>query len=218
MKIPYASLAFAGFIFAATSVTSSAATLSSYTPDENPGDWGMNWANNSTWQNFLTPVTLAAPALVDSFSIYTLAVLANPTSVVLKYTDGSATTPNTANLVTTTSSNVTTDRVGATGYPHLARVTVGFAATLLQAGTYWFGLSGDAQELGWGTNWRGTNIAYQLDRDTPIGTPGVGSFGYALGGTVSTPGPIAGAGLPALLALSGFAAWRRRRPLGVRSA
>ncbi len=75
--------------------------------------------------------------------------------------------------------------------------TVSYSATLDWQLTGWFQAYKDPQ---------GTRSVSGSFSEVDSMTVQLGSFP-----TLSTPGPIAGAGLPVLLGLAGFGAWRRRR-------
>jgi hypothetical protein len=208
------SLFTAGLIAAAAA---SSAGATSVLVDSSPvGNNNGVWSNTTDGQNFLVQFTLGSAASISEFDIYTFDFLAHPgTSVTLRLRGDDGGTPGVSNLAefATTLSNVS-----GSGPSTLAGAS--FAPINLAAGTYWMGLSGTPDQLGWSSFDGIAQNSYQLGGETLQLSP---FFGLAFrvvgnaGGNGAVPEPASWAMMVGGFGLIG-AAMRRRQRTAVRFA
>jgi hypothetical protein len=126
-------------------VPSQAATIIDRLPPATTESWG-NFSNFADSQNFLVRFTLAEDTSIGGLDIVTSASGARLGATVrVKIRADQAGAPATANLFSFTDRIDTVDVLGTS---RIAGTT--FAPLLLTAGSYWFGVSGEAgQSVGW---------------------------------------------------------------------
>ncbi len=138
--------------------------------------------NQAELQNVVVQFTLRRDALLTAFDLFTeprFGDVGQP--VVVKLKADAAGIPAPQNLLRFTDAVDTSFLYRAdTRLSHVA-----FGPVPLQAGTYWIGVSGLSEELGWSSFRQGPEWPpgqYLLDADTPTFAPGVYRFAWRLHG------------------------------------
>jgi hypothetical protein len=192
--------------------------------DQSPDQLGapgfINWSNDTGGQNFLVQFTLHGSATIDGMDIYTLAGLASVgDGVTVKIRADAGGAPAAANLYSFAETVSAIDGVGTTIDPGMVRLHADIAPTVLGAGTYWMGLSGD-NTVGWNSVLAGPFAPiyqYQLSQDALQFQPHIGDLAWRIDGTGlgirGVPEPASWAMmLLGLGALGGAMRARRRAP------
>lgn len=173
--------------------------------DETPtGTFAGGWSNYAAGQNFLVQFTLASTTLIESVDIFTYTGYADVgTSTTVRFRTDAGNAPATANLyefVANVSSNSYFDGI--------SRVTnVQLNPFSLNAGTYWFGVSGTNDELSWDSYRTFNQNQRLLNGQSDRFTPGIGDLAYRINGNVPEPGSVALLGI----AICGLLLARRMR-------
>ncbi|HZZ66773.1 MAG TPA: PEPxxWA-CTERM sorting domain-containing protein [Phenylobacterium sp.] len=193
---------------------SAADILASVTPS---GDAVTTYQNKAGGQNFLVQFTLADAADITGFDLWTdpgFGQTGQDVTIRIRADDSGS--PESTNLDefasiidTRTDFSSDSETVGA----H-------FSAVSLAAGTYWIGMSGTSQELGWQPFNLGVfapSTQRQLSGESVESTPSIESLAFAVEGT-TVPGGGVGAPEPAawallLLGFGGVGVALRRRQL-----
>lgn len=206
--------AFAATAALTLSLTSSA--WGSVIVDASPaGPYQDNFVNQSTSQNFLVAFTLAEKTQIDSVDIFTegyWAAVGAPTTV--RFRNNADGQPAETNLYEIAAS-VTSISDAIDQYDNVA-VSVDLPPIILDAGTYWFGVSGTTSELGWSGFRTGTESWSVLEDETIRHTFGPGEAGYDLpfrisGEVVHGDVPEPGSLVLTAVAMLGLATARRRK-------
>lgn len=167
-----------------------AATIIDRLPPAGTESWG-NFANFADSQNFLVRFTLAQETSISGLDIVTTAFGARLGAAVrVKIRADQANAPAAANLFSFVD---TIDSVDVHGTSRIAGTN--FAPLTLAAGSYWFGVSGEAgQSLGWASfNIDGTQVRTDqrgLSADRVIGTnTTIHALGWRIRSDATAPVP-----------------------------
>ena len=198
-----------------------AAVLIDQSPNVNGLLPGFVAGNTASGQNFLAKFTLTSASILGGIDIYSACrsigcgtpnIGTNATVKIRKDASGA---PAASNLFTILTSVSAIDSVGSTANPSVERVHADFAAATLAAGTYWIGLSGTTQEIGWNLSSAASTAGFYFGNDDNLNNNISGFAGaFRVLGTAAVPEPAAWA-----LMLAGFGlvggAMRRRQSVRV---
>jgi hypothetical protein len=156
---------------------------------------GFNAQNQAVAQNFLVQFTLGSAAVLTGADIYSefpgTGEVSTGAPVLIRFRGDDGGQPGASDLLTFNSVISAIDTDGASSNPGIERMHADFAPTLFNAGTYWFGMSGDGQEIGWNLQFNNPNPqnAWQLSGDNLSFHMSSVAFGYRLddGGAVPEP-------------------------------
>jgi hypothetical protein len=128
---------------------------------------GFTAENQAASQNFLLQFTLTSAATIGGADIYSDFPVALGDSVLVKFRADVAGAPDVTNLLTFSSVLDAIDSQGSSANPSIERLHADFTPTVFAPGTYWFGMSGIGQEIGWNLafNVPGSDGAWQLSGD-----------------------------------------------------
>jgi hypothetical protein len=181
------------------------------------GNTTFNFVNQASGQNFLMRFTLAHAATVDGMEIFTNpAFVSFDEQLTIKIRNDAGGLPAATNLFTTTTpvSQIQSEP-GQPGF--VVRVFGSFAPVLLQAGTYWIGMSGAVNELGiyaFDSQPNGAADQHQLNGDALNITPQVGNLAFRVhGNRIAVPEPATWALM--ILGFGAVGAASRRRTVRV---
>lgn len=168
------------------------------------GSYAGAWSNYAASQNFLIQFTLASTTQIESVDIFAFNGYAPVgTSTTVRFRNDAGGSPAAANLVefvANVSGNSAFD-----AQSHIASVNL--SPFSLDAGTYWFGVSGTSTELSWDSYSTNNQNQKYLSGQNIVGEPNVGDFGFRINGEVPEPGSVALLGM----AIGGLLLARRKR-------
>lgn len=145
---------FASMVAMAVAAPANAGLLIDMSPDATGLTETFTGSNVADNQNFLMKITLATATTLNGIDIYSGCRNAGcgapniGTGAVVKIRSDVAGVPDNANLFTFKTLISQIDSVGSTANYYVERVHADFGDTLLSAGDYWIGLSGDNIEIG----------------------------------------------------------------------
>lgn len=172
---------FAAALLSSLAVPAQAAILVDSSPT---GTYFGAWANTDSSQNFLVRFSLGSASTVTGFDIFTCCNFgASGVPVTVRIRADAGGSPSASNLFEfsdTVTSSAVFDANSAVS-------SVDFAGINLAAGTYWFGVSGNAVELSWTSYNNGgpSNPGYQfqLAGNSLSHNPGIYDLAYRVVGT-----------------------------------
>ena len=153
-----------------------ATVLIDQSPNVNGLLQGFVASNFAAGQNFLAKFTLTSASILGGVDIYSACRTIGcgtpqlGTGATVKIRNDAGGVPALSNLFTFLTTVSAIDNVGSSADATIERVHADFASTSLAAGTYWIGLSGTSQEIGWSLSSAATSAGfYQLNNDSLSG-------------------------------------------------